>query len=41
MKNNWVIMNEPKKPVSTPNHAVPGTLSTKCDDIEMSQNDSK
>ena len=23
-----------KKPVSTPNHAVAWTLSTKCDDIE-------
>ena len=27
----------PKRPVSTPNHAVGRTLSTKCDDIEMSQ----
>ena len=27
----------PKRPVSTPNHGVGRTLSTKCDDIEMSQ----
>ena len=34
-------MNEPKRPVSTSNHAVAQTLSTMCDDMEMSQVDSK
>ena len=33
-------MNEAKRPVSTPNHAVARTLSTKYDDREMSQDDS-
>ena len=27
----------PKRPISTPNHAIARTQSTKCDDIEMSQ----
>ena len=30
-----------KKPVSTPNHAVARTLSTKCNDIEMCQGEEK
>ena len=48
MKHQKLTHEEPnvdsflhEKPVSTPNQAVAWTLSTKSDDIEMSQVDSK